>query len=422
MADHRSGSPALGSGTAKHPHRTAIASITYVEALNAIFCAAEDSVYVWDPSFRYALIKIFLDRETHRESEAVVAIAVDDTATTMYLGDTMGVMSQCDISSITPDRLQQLMHEEAQETTEIISQVALDARKLAASNARKIAVGIPGNADERDEVEGSEPAPSTTPAASDEPDANEGELVVVEKLKWNAHSKGERGVTSITYIDGKDMIISCGRDCCVKLWATDGSEIGTFGQPRVWNLEHKNTWKHFKGAFFRVRDAMKLSHYLSSPMHAMMSPKRRKALWLDEMKARQEEQADHFADTVEYKRKTLHKRYQIESLDDIYIAQREWMIKRREVSGISEDDGMLDVPEFGERLRTLKPLPRRRASSATASAAAQQGKYATGKKMRGIVRRSSSMQTLNVPQVVDIPSNFADVMARGKHTRSLPKL
>ncbi|XP_013775753.1 WD repeat-containing protein on Y chromosome-like [Limulus polyphemus] len=55
-------------------------------------------------------------------------------------------------------------------------------------------------------------------------------------LLLNSYRAHVEKVVHLNFIEGKNLLISSSKDCCVRLWTLGGKFIGTFGQREQWNL------------------------------------------------------------------------------------------------------------------------------------------------------------------------------------------
>ncbi|XP_076314990.1 WD repeat-containing protein on Y chromosome-like [Tachypleus tridentatus] len=58
-------------------------------------------------------------------------------------------------------------------------------------------------------------------------------------LLLNSYRAHMEKVVHLNFIDGKNLLISSSKDCCVRLWTLGGKFIGTFGQREQWNLHEE---------------------------------------------------------------------------------------------------------------------------------------------------------------------------------------
>ncbi|VDD82211.1 unnamed protein product [Mesocestoides corti] len=64
--------------------------------------------------------------------------------------------------------------------------------------------------------------------------------------KWRTHVSS---VVSLEVVSSTRTLITASVDCCVRLWTWQGSFVGTFGQPSLWNMIDLTTFQHSMGPF-----------------------------------------------------------------------------------------------------------------------------------------------------------------------------
>ena len=60
---------------------------------------------------------------------------------------------------------------------------------------------------------------------------------------WQAHDEALSCLTVAEHKLAGTLLITASGDSCINLWTIEGSKVGTFGQPKPWNLEDANTWE-----------------------------------------------------------------------------------------------------------------------------------------------------------------------------------
>ncbi|KAJ3204740.1 WD40 repeat domain 95 [Entophlyctis luteolus] len=70
-------------------------------------------------------------------------------------------------------------------------------------------------------------------------DARDFESQVIMKTFWRAHIQS---ISSVNYVHAHDVILTSSKDCTVRVWTSDGTHIGIFGQEVPWVIDDPRTY------------------------------------------------------------------------------------------------------------------------------------------------------------------------------------
>ncbi|CAM9994687.1 unnamed protein product [Ectocarpus sp. 4 AP-2014] len=87
------------------------------------------------------------------------------------------------------------------------------------------------------------PLAAGPPAMADSPWTQQTTSLLQPMHQWQAHKTTVTSVHGADYRGKLDLLVTAGDDCYVHMWTIAGAHIGTFGQPTVWSLGSRATWR-----------------------------------------------------------------------------------------------------------------------------------------------------------------------------------
>ncbi|XP_013411389.1 WD repeat-containing protein on Y chromosome [Lingula anatina] len=196
------------------------------ETATLIACGAEGWVRAWSIHHQGGLLGQF--NAAHKPDEAVLAMATDSQNEYLITGDTAGYIKVWDITEYCVKRTKWMESEECRLATE----------KRRAKFPYLKESKVPANFRLPEKQTKPQGVVHLAPPLTSNP-----EQTLKMPPLLNSFRGHLKAITSIDFVEGKDLLVTASSDCTVRLWTLCGRFVGTFGQKNPWDLKASITVK-----------------------------------------------------------------------------------------------------------------------------------------------------------------------------------